>query len=405
MSPKAGIVLVATAALAGLGGSFMVPLEHEAIGYNRRDTRDPIAMLNQRIARGETKLKFDQRHGYLPAVLDALKVPRESQVLVFSKTSFQAPRIAPHSPRALYFNDTASIGWVQGGDVVEAAAVDPDIGVIFYTLDQDQVDKPRFVRRDMCLQCHQSSATLGVPGLVVRSVYPEPTGMPAFEQGTYVSDHRSPIGQRWGGWYVNEKSTHKHLGNAVLRGGVMTPIQSGFDPGQYLTPYSDVAALLVLEHQTHMTNLITRVNFEVRYMLYQQRAMNKAFGEPLERRSDTTERVIRKAAEELVDYLLFIDEAPLEAPVEGSSGYAQKFSSSPLRQLDLTKRLQKLPLSFMVETAAFDALPDAARVAVANRLMDVLSGHETDARYKKLTPEDRRAISAYLREHKPRLGL
>jgi hypothetical protein len=163
--------------------------------------------------------------------------------------------------------------------------------------------------------------------------------------------------------------------------------------------------LLVLEHQTHMTNLITRVNFEVRYMLYQQRAMNKAFGEPIERRSETTERVIRKAAEELVDYLLFIDEAPLEAPVEGSSGYAQKFSSSALRQLDLTKRLQKLPLSFMVETAAFDALPDAARVAVANRLVDVLSGQETDARYKKLTPEDRRAISAYLRGHKPRLGL
>ena len=405
MSHKHCVGLLATVALAGLGGSFMVPLEHEAIGYNRRDTRDPIALLNQRLARGETTLKFDTRHGYLPAVLDALKVPRESQVLVFSKTSFQAPRIAPHVPRALYFNDSASIGWVQGGDVVEAAAVDPDLGVIFYTLDQDKVDKPRFVRRDMCLQCHQSSATLGVPGLVVRSVYPEPSGMPAFEQGTYISDHRSPIGQRWGGWYVHEKSNHKHLGNAVLRGGVMTPIQSGFDPSQYLTPYSDVSALLVLEHQTHMTNLITRVNFEIRYMLYQQRAMNKAFGEPLERRSETTERVIRKAAEELVDYLLFVDEAPLEAPVEGTSGFAQKFASSPLRQLDLTTRLQKLPLSFMVETAAFDALPEAARVAVAQRLVEILSGRETASRYQKLTPAVRRAISAYLHDRKPQLGL
>ncbi len=405
MSHKIWVALLATAALAGLGGSFLVPLEHEAIGYNRRETHDPIAQLNQRIAQGEIKLKFDRRHGYLPAVLDALKVPRESQVLVFSKTSFQAPRIAPHTPRALYFNDTASIGWVQGGDVVEAAAVDPDIGVVFYTLDQDAVDRPRFVRRDMCLQCHQSSATLGVPGLVVRSVYPEPTGMPAFEQGTYISDHRSPIGQRWGGWYVNEKSTHKHLGNAVLRGGVMTPLQSGFDPSQYLTPYSDVAALLVLEHQTHMTNLITRVNFEIRYMLFQQSAMNKAFGEPLERRSETTERVIRKAAEELVDYLLFVDEAPLETPVEGMSGFAAKFASAPLRQLDLKTRLQKLPLSFMVETPAFDALPEAARVAVGRRLSEILTGRETGVRYAKLSAQDRQAILAYLKQHKPQLGL
>ena len=117
--------------LFGLGGSFVAPLEHPAINYYKGPVDNPAVRLNRRLASGQTKLAFDPQFGYLPAVLKELQVSRDSQVLVFSKTSFQAPRIAPRTPRALYYNDTLSVGYVQGGDVVELAVQDPKQGVIF----------------------------------------------------------------------------------------------------------------------------------------------------------------------------------------------------------------------------------------------------------------------------------
>ena len=87
----------------------------------------------------------------MESVLKALDVPTESQVLVFSKTSFQASRIVPRLPRALYFNDHVSVGFVRGGDVLEIASVDPKQGVIFYTLDQQPAEKPQFLlQTDNC---------------------------------------------------------------------------------------------------------------------------------------------------------------------------------------------------------------------------------------------------------------
>ncbi|HYP07724.1 MAG TPA: hypothetical protein VER03_15935, partial [Bryobacteraceae bacterium] len=183
---KLGIALGAGSLvlLGGLGGSYIVPLDHEAIQYVKHPVDDPIARLQKQIDSGQIRLSYEDEHGYLKAVLRALEIPVESQVLVFSKTSFQAPKIAPRMPRALYYNDRVSVGFVRGGDVVEIAAQDPKQGIIFYTLDQERVLKPRFERRDSCLQCHQSAATLGVPGLFVSSVFPDSTGMPLFQNGT-----------------------------------------------------------------------------------------------------------------------------------------------------------------------------------------------------------------------------
>jgi len=404
---KRCLLAAAPAALfAGLGGSFLVPLEHEAIEYAKRPTTDPVTALNARLKQGAAKLTFaDDGTGYLASVLKALDVPVESQILVFAKTSFQAPRIAPRTPRALYFNDEITVGFVQTGDVVEVTSVDPKQGVIFYSLDQEEIAKPRFERRDTCLQCHQSPATFGVPGLVIRSVYPEPTGYPLFQAGTKTTDHRSPIEERWGGWYVTGKSTGKHLGNQVApdrdKPETLKEITARFDESRYLTPYSDVVALMVLEHQTQMTNLITRVNYEVRHALHHQQTMNQIFGDPLATRSDSTKRRIREAAAELVDYLLFIEEAPLKEPIRGSSGFAEVFSKrGPLREFDLNTRLFKIPCSYMIYSAAFDNMGPDALDAVYSRLFDVLTGKVEDKRYGKLTAEDRRSILRVLRETK-----
>lgn len=394
------------AALAGLGGSFLVPLDHEAIEYTKRPTTDPITRINAKLKEGAVKFKFeDDGTGYLASVLKALDVPVESQVMVFSKTSFQAPRIAPRTPRALYFNDEVTVGFVQTGDVVEITSVDPRQGVIFYSLDQEEVSKPRFERRDTCLQCHQSAATLGVPGLVIRSVVSEASGYPMFQAGTKTTDHRSPIEDRWGGWYVTGKSTGKHMGNQVAvdrdKPESLKEITARFDAGRYLTPNSDVVALMVLEHQTQMTNLITRVNFEVRHALHHQKTMNQIFGDPLVTRSDSTRRRIREAAEELVDYMLFIEEAPLPEPIRGSSGFAEVFAKrGPLRELDLNTRLFKTPCSYMIYSAAFDGMGTDALDAVYHRLHQVLLGNAKDERYSRLTLADRRNILKTLQNTK-----
>ena len=385
-------------ALAGLGGSFLVPLDHEAIEYTKRPTTDPITRINAKLKDGSVKFKFDDDGtGYLQSVLKALNVPIESQVMVFSKTSFQAPRIAPRTPRVLYFNDEVTVGFVQTGDVVEITSVDPRQGVIFYSLDQEEVAKPRFERRDTCLQCHQSAATLGVPGLVIRSVVSEPSGYPMFQAGTKTTDHRSPIEERWGGWYVTGKTVGKHMGNQVAvdrdKPESLKEITARFDAGRYLTPNSDVVALMVLEHQTQMTNLITRVNFEVRHALHHQKTMNGIFGDPAATRSDSTKRRIREAAAELVDYMLFIEEAPLTEAVRGSSGFAEVFAKQgPLREFDLDKRLFKVPCSYMIYSAAVDGMGPEALEAVYRRLHEVLAGRGGDSRYDRLTAADRREI-------------
>src|ERR1051325_7644344 len=201
----------------GLDGSYVLPLDHPAIQYATRPVEDRAAKLGARLRSGEVKLAYDPDLGYLPALQSEVQLPESSQVVVFSKTSFQAPRISPWNPRALYFNDDTSVGYVHGGDVLEVASVDPRQGVIFYTLDQEKTARPELVRRGECLQCHQGGGTLGVPGLVVRSVYPESSGMPLFQAGGFITDHRSPLKDRWGGWYVTGKQgSEHHMGNVFV---------------------------------------------------------------------------------------------------------------------------------------------------------------------------------------------
>jgi hypothetical protein len=400
-----------------------VPLDDEAIQYATRPANDPVERLNRKMVRGEVKLEFDDTHGYLRSVLKALEVPVESQMLVFSKTSFQAAAISPAWPRALYFNDSTAVGSVHSSDLLEFASVDPKLGVIFYTLDQKKVAKPHFDRRDAaCLQCHDSGGpTLGVPGLMVRSVYPDPSGMPMFQAGDFFTDQRSPLKERWGGWYVT--GTHRemtHMGNAVVRdrdnpeklegaaGLNVTDLSRKFDTGAYLTPHSDIVALMTLEHQARMTNLITRVGYETAMTLESQAAFNQAYHQPADELSDGARHRIDSAVEQLVAYMLFLDEARLDGPIKGTSGFAEAFENAgprdekgrSLRDFDLTRRMFRYPLSYMIYTEAFDGMPEAARERIFRRLFDVLTGRERSPRYTTLSSDDRQAILEILRDTK-----
>jgi len=391
-------------AVAQRRDAYVESRDHPAISYSTGATSDAVSALNNKLQNGSATLKHDESTGYLRSVLDALGVPVESQMMVFSQTSFQASLIRMHNPRAVFFTDTVAVGYIRGAKVIEVAAQDPTQGVVFYELAQDAGSKPTFKRNNDCLACHLSWETLGVPGLMVQSVYP------LKDENSYANGfttvHGSPLDQRWGGWWVTgDPGGARHIGNVSVmyndKGSKLAnptrslPSLDGlFDLKGYLAPYSDVVALLVIDHQANMTNLITRTGWEARLAAAS--------------RSQSASTRVTEAARDLVDYMLFVDEAPLVGPVKSTSGFAESFvargprdgQGRSLRELDLRRRLFKYPCSYMIYTPAFDALPPAAKNAVYSRLWEVLSGKDASPRYKGLVAQDRQAIVSILRETK-----
>jgi hypothetical protein len=385
---------------------FRISRDHPAIQYSTRASRDSIVKLNERIERGEIKLTLEPPPlGYLKAILAALDIPLSSQTLVFSENSLQRAHISKATPRAIYFGDTVAVSWVNGAETVEATALDATQGVHFYSIPQQRYQKPQFVRRTDCLECHLMPQTSNVPGLFAMSVLPLSDNKNDYAQG-WATDHRTPVEDRWGGWYVTGTQVpSRHLGNvpvmhvpqSYVRADAAPKLTSGaaaFDTAPYPTPYSDVVALLVQNHQLHMTNLLTRLGWEARIAAHD----GARSGGPR----------IAETVGEFVDYMLFVDEAPLPSPVRGSSPFAQEFSSKgprdargrSLREFDLSRRLFRYPCSYMIYTEAFDALPASAKTLVYERLWAVLSGKVTDAAYGGLSRADRRAIVEILRETK-----
>ena len=417
--------------LVVLSGVFLISdaraqdFEQEPISYPTATPVNPVSRLQARLEDGTASLKFEEPCGYLKSLLEELKIPVSSQTLVYSKTSLQRHRITPRTPRALYFNDETYLGFCHNGDVLEVSVADPQLGAVFYTLDQKASAPPRLVRQvDNCLACHGSHQTRDVPGHLIRSVYADATGLPVLSMGTHRIDHTSPLAQRWGGWYVS--GTHgkqRHLGNLVVAGKQerepvdnsagqnVTDLESRFKSSGYLSPHSDLIALMVLEHQTEAHNLLTRASFQAREALYSEARLNKELGEPEGHRWDSTTTRIRSSCEALVKYLLFCDEAPLAEPLRGTTSFATDFAAQgprdaagrSLRDFDLQSRLFKYPCSYLIYSDSFDQLPDESKGRVYRRLWEVLSGVDQSKPFAHLTASDRKTIRQILIETKPGL--
>ena len=354
--------------------------QHPAIDYRGSVLTDAVSRLQQQLSSGQTALAFDGSQGFLRSLLATLGVPVESQILLFSKTGIQHPFTSPENPRALYFNDRVIVGFIPGAPVIEVASHDPRQGVIFQTLKQDAAEK-QFVRPDRCLTCHLSANSLGVPGILVRSMFTESSGRTRPQLGSAIVDHRTPLSQRWGGWYVT--GTHgsaRHMGNAM----VTLAMERGEDAisdqtlnrstlldrvtaGAFPLPTSDIVALMVFDHQGHAMNLLTRLNWETR--------IAQADGA-----ADFSNGELHQLVNDLVDYFLFVDEAALPSPVKGVAAFAERFAAAgirdkrgrSLRDLDLQTRLFKHRCSYMIYSPAFEALPAKARIAVLERMRAVL---------------------------------
>lgn len=417
--------------LVGLGWTSALPTavaqfdyEQPPIAYSQTAACDRIARLAKAVESGERQLKWDEQQGWLPALLQALEVSPESQTLVFSKTSLQIRHISPQNPRALFFSDDSYLGYVPGGDLIELSAVDPQLGPVFYTVEQTRRERPRIVRdENQCLTCHSTSKTQGVPGYLVRSVFAGPDGQPLYGLGTTTTDHKTPLKDRFGGWYVTgQHGEMRHRGNSFAKNDPQRPLDLEAGANQATIPAaariaryprsgSDLVALMVLEHQSQMHNFITAAQYETRQAIAYQETMNQALDRPAGQRSEATTRRIHTAAEQLVRFLLFVDEYPLTSPIAGSSEFAREFErlgpkdsrGRSLRQFDLQTRLLKYPCSYLVYSEAFDQLPDEVKLRVGERLREILSAENTEPGFAHLTPEIRTAIQEILRETKPEL--
>lgn len=397
--------------------------ERPPIDYSASAPDNAVERLQRRLDAETATLDHDGTTGYLESVLDALRVPVSSQTLVFSKTSLQQQRIRPGNPRALYFNDDVYVGYVRSGDVVEVSVADPKLGAVFYTLDQTATERPRFVRQtDDCLICHGDSQTRGIPGHVIRSVYPDASGQPLFSAGSHRVDHSTPHEQRWGGWYVTGRhGAATHLGNVTYRahpegdaavdtsGLNVDDVSDRFNPQGYLAPHSDLVALSVLAHQAHAHNVITRASFDARTALHREAALNRELGEPEGHRWPSTETVLDAATAALIECFLMCDEAGLSAPITGTTRFAAEFAAAgprdpegrSLRDLDLETRLFRHPCSFLVYSESFDALPDEVRARFWARMDTILSGQDRSGKFDHLSADDRKAIRQILAATKP----
>lgn len=348
-------------------------------------------------------------------VLKALSIPEESQILVFSKTSKQNDLISPGTPRALYFSENAYAGYVPGG-MMEVSLQDPLLGVVFYLVDLQNPVSGGFIQRETgeCLSCHGTARTEDVPGLLVRSVFPDADGRPLLALGSSQVDASTPLAARWGGYYVTGRSSLPHVGNRVYReeDGLpvaaltqLSSVSDKLDASRYPRATSDIVSLMVLEHQCDLHNRMTAASMRYRRTHW--------LGKLLDGNSDpdreTAGRLADEDAKDLVDRLLFRNEADLGEGVEGDEAFQNAFTGrfpktsggDSLADFHLGSRLFKNRCSYMIYSQAFAQLPERIKSATLKRLRAVLNGAEAQEEFSYLKEPERKRITAILRETLP----
>jgi hypothetical protein len=375
---------------------------------------------------GKVSLQDEDKYGYLHSVLTELEIPVSSQTLVFSKTSMQRHLISPSNPRAIYFNDDTYVGWIPDAERIEIASTDPMLGTVFYTVDQSggkQVGE--IVRRTgRCLFCHGSSDTGRVPGLLMQSVYTNSDGNRVFPSNSIRTRASGPLLGRWGGWFVTGTvGSGRHLGNLMIdskdsvtiddltENANVLDLSAWFDVTNYLSPDSDIVALLVLQHQVSTHNLLTDANHRARARLYFAATENRKHGRAEELLSKEDLVYLDQIAEQVVDGMLIVGETRLGQRITGTSRFTSEFAAAgpsdsigrSLRALDLDTTLFQYPCTYLIYSESFDSLPNPVLSRVYQRLYDVLVSKDTRGKYAHLSESDRSTILQILRETKANL--
>lgn len=410
-------------ALSALMARAQDEYELAPIHYSATAPRDAVYDMEKLLHSG--RLHIDRRDAWtvLRGVLKHLGVPMESQVMVFSKTSKQNDRITPQTPRVVYFSDNAYVGYALGGSI-EVSTIDPRLGPVFYLLDPEaEAAKPLHFERDQsCLSCHGGPFTPEVPGLLVRSVFPSAEGHPLMSQGSTVVNTTTPFSDRWGGWYVTGRHGDLlHRGNVtatenpdntcempIEKGANVTDLSTFFDTRPYPRKKSDIVALMVLEHQTSVQNVLTKADHTARRAMYMQTSLHKELGEPVQKGPvGTARRIMDHCAEDVVDALLFKDEAALpDGGIEGEEDFQTAFTAKALQSKDgrslkdfqLLNRLFKHRCSYMIHSLTFRHLEPHLKQTVLARLGVILAGKDPSGSYKYLGEPEREHILRILQD-------
>ena len=377
------------ARLALLGALAPVLMASAPSAADEAPPSNVVEALQRRLDSGAVRLAWaDDGKSYVPDLLKAFAIPRDSQLLVFSASSLQYDRINSQTPRAIYYQDDVALGMVQNGRAIELIVSDRNSGVAFYTLGVEQAEKPRFERHTtVCMSCHGYTSRWA-PGLMVGNLDTVPNGQVLNSDPSRLfrlTDDRSPFDQRYGGWYITGSTgAMKHRGNVMFdpadpttvppAGQTLLSLADRINLQHYLSPGSDIVSMLAFEHQAGAANLIATLNAQCASLNNQSRP-------PALR---ATQADIDASIEELARYLTFVDQAPLPSPVQGSSGFTRTFAGQgprdgqgrSLRDFDLRTRVFRYPLSYMVYSRAFDNLNPAAKERVWRRLFDLLSGND-----------------------------
>ena len=418
-----GAAGAAQAADASLLGSLRYDSDYPSVAYSSVATHNVFARLQQRIDRGEVKLDYHPTRGYLDALLKALNIDASSQVLVYSKTSLQIDGILAATPRAVYYNDQAYVGFVQGMPLLELAAMDSELGLVFYSIANRPPLAPRFDREaGRCLTCHDTYSMLGggVPRLMVLSAAVDGEHNPSGRETSEETSDHSALRDRWGGWYVTgQVGKQLHLGNLPVSND---PLLAGRSDAQrlnlktldgllntkpYISNQSDVVALMVLEHQTAAQNFMTRANFKLRTLL--PRFEGGVLPTKLDGLSAKSQVTVKALLEPLTRHLLFADAIEFTSPINGYAGFEKVFEARgqrdgqgrSLRQLGLQTTLFRWPVSFFILTESFDTLPPLGREYVYARVLAVLRGQDTSAGFDRWSATDRKAALEILSATKP----
>lgn len=400
---------------------FLYDLEYPDAGYSHTPAANPVAELIGEMESGETRLEYRPERGYLDSLLEALDIDPASQVLVYSKTSLQYALIGSATPRAVYFNDTAYVGFVQNSDIVEIAVMDAELGPVFYTFRNEAGETSPFHREtSRCLNCHDTYGMMGggVPILPVRSTLVRSDGAPLTVETPLEVTDATPLAERWGGWYVTgQHGGQTHMGNVLIqrsaeledaRLGNIDTLEGLFDTGPYLTDTSDIVALMVLEHQLRVQNEIAYVNFKAPAVLDRLGHPEAADAQSWDELPERARTMLPRMLDKLADAILMVGAVTLDEPVRGSAGFEDGFQARgprdaegrSLRDLDLDARLFAYPLSFEIYSAAFDHLPPYAREYVYRRIDRALAS-EDDIAHTGHDAETRRAARDILIATKP----
>ncbi len=389
-------------------------------GYFTRKPQDPMSLLMEKIDAGEVTITEENGKPLVERLLRELKLDKDTQVLVFSKTSLQKRAVSYRNPRAIYFNESVYLGWMPNGRV-EVASFDPEIGPLFYF--QRQLDDTRsrlFVRTRSCLGCHAGNATNFIPGSLGRSVYPDRTGRVLKGIEDYRrSGHHIPLQDRYGGWFVSgQHGKMRHMGNSIAtredgqvtidrkRFANLEKLDQFFPTDSYLAPGSDIAALLVFDHQVTMHHRLVEATYRARQALFDSK-LDPMETDVAKLAAGRSIREFTEGVDKVIDYMLFREEIALPK-VSCDANFRRAFTANKrtdkggnsLKDLLLDGRIFEHRCSFMIYSPSFEHMPPMLRGAIYDRLHQILTAQAPVKGFEHLGAEERTRIFEILRETK-----